>query len=140
MAGGHAFWTTNRVANPVLGRLLRTPLGLELGVGRSPAVARYTGRRTGGPHELIRQYVRDGDRVWILAGQADRTTWWRNLRVSAPVDRWLAGRPARETAVAVVGREDPEECRRGLGAYSMRLPRAGAPLVDDVVVVRAHIG
>lgn len=114
MAGRAWFWT-NRVANPVLRRLLRTPLGRAL--GRSLAVVRYTGRRTGAPHELVCQYVRDGGHVWVVVGHADRKTWWRNLRSPAPVELWLAGRHVRGTAVAVVGAEEPEECARGLATY-----------------------
>jgi F420H(2)-dependent quinone reductase len=133
---GH--WLTNRLANPVLRRLLRTPLGR--GPGRSLAVLRYTGRRTGAAHELVCQYFRDGDRVWILVGQAEHKTWWRNLRSPAPVELWLTGRHVRGTAVAVTGREDPDECGRGLAAYAARVPRAGALPVADVVMVRADVG
>jgi F420H(2)-dependent quinone reductase len=136
MLAGGWFWT-NRVANPVLRRLLRTPLGR--GLGRSLAVVRYTGHRTGAPHELVCQYVRDGERVWILVGQADRKTWWRNFRAPAPVDLWLAGRRVRAAAVAVVGSEDPLECGRGIASYSTRVPRADALPVSDVVMVRADL-
>jgi hypothetical protein len=136
MVAGGWFWT-NRVANPVLRRLLRTPVGR--GLGRSLAIVRYTGHRTGTPHELVCQYVRDGERVWILVGQADRKTWWRNLRAPAPVDLWLAGRRVRAAAVAVVGSEDPLECGRGIASYSTRVPRAGALPVSDVVMVRADL-
>ncbi len=137
MAGRRWFWT-NRVANPLLRRLLRTPLGR--GLGRSLAVVRYTGSRTGSPHELVCQYVRDGHRVWILVGDAEQKTWWRNMRSPCPVELWLAGRHERATGVAVVGREDAEECARGLAAYSTRLPRVGALPVADVVMVRADVG
>ena len=108
-------WVTNRVVNPVLRRLLRTPLGR--GLGRLLAVLRYTGRRTGAPHELVCQYVRDGDRVWILVGQAEHKTWWRNLRTPAPVELWLAGEHVLARAVAVMGAERREEARGGLAAY-----------------------
>jgi hypothetical protein len=126
MARGHAFWLTNRIANPVLRRLLRTPLGR--GLGRSLAVLRYTGRRTGRTYELVCQYARDGDRVWILVGQADRKTWWRNLSTPSPVELWLAGRRHSATAVAVTGSQDTEECVRGLRAYLAAVPRAVASL------------
>jgi hypothetical protein len=136
MVASRWFWI-NRVADPVLRRLLRTPLGP--GLGRSLAVVRYTGLRTGAPHELVCQYVRNGERVWIMVGQADRKTWWRNLRARAPVDLWLAGRRVRAAAVAVVGLEDPEECGRGIASYATRVPRAGALPVSDVVMVRADL-
>jgi hypothetical protein len=132
---GH--WLTNRLANPVLRRLLRTPPGR--GLGRSLAVVRYTGRRTGEPHELVCQYVRDGDHVWILVGQSERKTWWHNLRSPAPVELWLAGRHVPATAVAVVGREDPEGCGSGLAVYAARMPGAGRLAVSDAVMVRADV-
>jgi hypothetical protein len=126
MVRGHAFWITNRIANPILRRVLRTPVGRIL--GRSLAVVRYTGLRTGRPHELVCQYARDGDDVWILVGQADRKTWWRNLRSPTAVELWLAGRHLPATAVAVLGAEDAEECGRGLRAYVAHVPRAAASL------------
>jgi hypothetical protein len=133
---GH--WAINGLANPVLRRLLRTPLGRFL--GRSLAVLRYTGTRTGMPHELVCRYVRDGDHVWILAGRAERKIWWRNLRSPSPVELWLAGRRLLARAVAVTGRDDPVEGGRGLAAYAARLPRAGALPIPDVVLVRADVG
>jgi hypothetical protein len=127
---------TNRVANPVLRRVLRTRLGRRFGT--SFAVLRYTGTRTGAPHELVCQYARDGGRVWILVGRAETKTWWHNLRSPAPVELWLAGRRTGATAVAVEGREEPEECARGLAAYAAT-HRVGELSPSDVVLVRADI-
>ena len=98
MAG---FWLTNRVANPVLRRLLRTPAGRVL--GRRLAVLRYTGLRSGQPHELICGYVRDGATVWVRVGMPERKVWWHNLRTPADVDLWLAGEHLRARAVVVEG-------------------------------------
>lgn len=120
------FWLTNRVANPVLRRVLRTPLGRRL--GRGLAVLHYTGRRTGTPHELVCQYARDGDTVWVLVGAADRKTWWRNLREGADVDLWLAGEHVRARAVAVEGAVAPEEAAAGLTAYLAAVPVAARTL------------
>jgi F420H(2)-dependent quinone reductase len=116
------FVVTNRVANPVLRRVLRTPLGRRLGA--SLALLRYTGTRTGQPHELVCQYVRAGATVWVLVGAAQRKTWWRNLRRPAGVELWLAGEHVRARAVAVEGRSRPEECAAGLATYLAARPRA----------------
>src|SRR6476661_4184487 len=97
MASGSAFWITNRLANPVLRLLLRTAPGRRR-LGRHLMVLRYTGTVTGRPHELVVQYARDGDTVWVLVGQADRKTWWHNLRQPADVDLWLAGQHLRARA------------------------------------------
>ena len=142
MATSHGFWLTNRVANPVLRRVLRTAVGLRL--GRHLLVLRYVGVRTGRPHELVTQYARDGGTVWILVGQADRKVWWHNLRTSADVELWLAGKHVRARAVAVEGGASPDEAAAGLTVYLRALPRA-APAVGmtgapDATAVRQAAG
>jgi hypothetical protein len=124
MATGHGFWLTNRVANPVLRRLLRTPVGRWLGQGLM--VLRYTGTVTGRPHELVVQYARDGDRVWVLVGQADAKTWWHNLRQPADVELWLAGERLPARAVVVSGSTDPAQAAAGLAVYRRAAPHAPA--------------
>jgi hypothetical protein len=84
------FWITNRLANPVLRPLLLGPLGRRL--GRRLAVLRYSGRRTGQIHELVVQYARHNNQVWIMPAHAERKRWWRNMLDPQPVDVWLAGR------------------------------------------------
>ena len=147
---GATIWT-NRVANPLLTPLLRSPLGRLL--GRRLAVLRYTGVRTGRRRELVCRYARTAAAVWVLVGDADSKVWWRNFLQPADVDLWLAGRRVRARAVAVVGAERPREARRGLRAYVERLPKAAGylklPDVHDpsalaatakrVVLVRADL-
>jgi hypothetical protein len=139
---------TNRVANPVLRRVLRGRLGRRL--GRGLAVLRYTGRRTGLPHELVCQYVRADATVWVLVGHPDEKTWWRNLREPADVDLWLAGEQVRARAVAVVGAEQPDVAAAGLTAYLTGMPaarravglRPGATVADvvpHVTLIRADV-
>ena len=139
MATGHGFWVTNRLANPVLRRLLRTPAGRRL--GRGLTVLRYTGTVTGRPRELVVAYARDGDTVWVLVGNADRKTWWHNLRRPADVDLWLAGEHVRARAVAVPGDAEPDQVAAGLAAYLRAVPRAAATPADlgTVTLVRADI-
>jgi hypothetical protein len=122
---GGGFWT-NHVANPVLRPLLRSPLGRL--TGRRLAVLRYTGVRTGRPYALVCRYARTPTTVWVLVGNPEDKVWWRNLRVPADVDLWLAGRRVRARAVAVVGAEQPKAARTGLRAYVEQLPSAAGPL------------
>jgi hypothetical protein len=138
MAVGSGFWVTNRVANPVLRRLLRTSAGRRL--GRGLMVLRYTGTVSGRPHELVVQYARDGDTVWVLVGHADRKTWWHNLRSPADVELWLAGEHVRARAVVVAGSVDPAQAAAGLAAYRRAVPRAGTTEVGTATLVRADIG
>src|SRR3954464_11822783 len=136
MALGSGFWVTNRVANPVLRRLLRSPAGRRL--GRSLMVLRYTGTVTGRPHELVVQYARDADTVWVRVGQADAKTWWHNVRQSADVELWLAGEHVRARAIVVSGIADPEEAGVGLTAYRRSVPR-GRATPAEATLVRADI-
>jgi hypothetical protein len=131
MADTLAFRFTNRVANPVLLRLLHTRAGRQL--GRRLAVLRYTGVRTGRPHDLVVMYARTEATVWIVVGAAEHKGWWRNLAVPADVDLWLAGERLPARAVAVEGARQPDEARRGLTAYLTRLPVAARGLgIRDV--------
>ena len=122
----HGFWITNRLANPVLKALLRSAAGRRM--GQHLAVLRYPGRRTGQPHELVVQYARDGQRVWVVPGQPDRKTWWRNLRELSAIEVRLAGHDYHGHAVALDGREHPDDVQRGLTLYLNELPRAGKAL------------
>jgi F420H(2)-dependent quinone reductase len=144
-------WTTNRLANPVLRRLLRTRWGRRL--GRRLMVIRYRGRRTGRARELVVQYARSGSTVWVLVGSHEGKTWWQNLRAPAAVDLWLAGERRHARAVAVMGAERPAEARHGLVAFLSRTPaavralglrsltdvHAVAELARRVVLVRADL-
>jgi deazaflavin-dependent oxidoreductase (nitroreductase family) len=120
------FRLTNRVVNPVLRRLLRTRAGRVL--GRRLAVLRYTGARTGRPHELVTMYVRTGDTAWIVVGQPEHKSWWRNLRTPAEVTLWLAGEQVDARAVTVEGDRQAAECRRGLSVYLAGFPAAARSL------------
>ena len=141
---------TNRLVNPLLRRLLRTRFGRW--AGRGLAVLRYTGTRTGQPHELVCQYARDGETVWILVGSAAGKTWWRNLRSEAVVDLWLAGEHRSARAVVVDGAERLEDAAAGLTAYlrvhpaarrSLGLSSTSPPAVTaaagQAVLVRARL-
>jgi hypothetical protein len=117
------FQLTNRLTNPVLRRLLKTRAGRL--PGRRLAVIRYTGVRTGRPHELIAGYARDDGVVWIWVGSAGQKAWWRNLRAPADIDLWLAGERYRARAHAVEGAQQPAAAAAGLTAYLATYPKVG---------------
>lgn len=137
MATGRGFWLTNRVANPILRRLLRSPIGGRL--GRGLMVLRYTGMVSGRPHELVVQYARDGDTVWVLVGRAGSKTWWHNLRRPAEVDVWVAGEHARARAVIISGSTDREGAAAGLAAYRRAQPHAATVDPAGATLVRADL-
>ena len=118
----HGFWTMNHVVNPVLRPILRGPLGRLL--GRHLAVLRYIGNRTGKTHQVVVQYVRAGDDVWIMPGQPDHKVWWRNLRAAAPVEIWLAGERRQGLARAMNRSDQSDEFAQGLTTYRTHFPRA----------------
>ena len=116
-------WFRNRLANPVVRWLLRSPLHRLL--SGSLMLLSYQGRRTGRWHSLPCMYARDGQDLYIVPGQPDRKVWWRNLRHPAPVRLRLQGRDLEGTATAS---SDPEAIAAGLRRYLARYPKAARPL------------
>jgi hypothetical protein len=140
----------NRVVNPVMRGVLRSPAGRWLGTHL--AVIRYTGARTGQQRELVAGYARAGTAVWIWVGGAQSKRWWRNLRTAAPVQLWLAGEHVTGRGVAVEGAADPETCREGVAAYVASIPGGSRAMrlktpperltsedLRDIVMVRVDI-
>jgi hypothetical protein len=99
MAGSHTpFVVVNRVVNPVVRAVLRSPAhGLLSG---HLALLTITGRRTGRAFTFPVGYHRDGDRVTVGVDWPERKRWWRNLSDAAPVEIWLAGVRRHGTAQA----------------------------------------
>lgn len=126
-------WLTNHLANPALTRVLRGPYGHRL--GRRLAVLSYRGRRTGLTRQLVVQYVRDGDRVWVVPGRPDRKQWWRNLVEPRPVELWLAGEHLHGIACALDADEQPDDVADARTAYRAAVPRA-RPRGHPVIMVR----
>jgi len=98
MASGHApFTAINRVANPVVRALLRSPLHRVASGGL--VLITVTGRRTGRAHTFPVGYRQTGERLTIVVGAPGRKRWWRNVRGDgAPVSLRLRG--ARRTGRA----------------------------------------
>jgi len=78
-----------RIANPVVRRVLRSPLHRLLSA-RLLLLA-YRGRRTGRRYELPLLYARDGGGVLLVALTPDGHGWWRNVR-GREVELLVAGR------------------------------------------------
>src|SRR4051794_11767153 len=100
MPEGHApFAVFNRVGNPAVRLLLRSPLHPL--VSRSLALITVTGRKSGRSYTIPVSYRRDGDVVKIGVGWPGRKHWWRNLRGDgAPVGMRIRGEDRRGHAVA----------------------------------------
>ena len=69
----------NRLGNPILTALLRSPLHALLGSGTM--LVSVTGRRSGRVYSTPVNFLRDGDTLTIISLR--ERTWWRNLRGQA---------------------------------------------------------
>jgi len=119
-----------RIGNVFVRAVLRSPLHALL--SRSLLVFAYTGRRSGEPHAIPVQYVRDGDRILVFAAWPERKRWWRNfddgereVRVRER-GRWVAGN------AAVV--RDPERVAGARRVYLEQFPKAASVIGDSVLV------
>jgi deazaflavin-dependent oxidoreductase (nitroreductase family) len=74
-----------------------------------------TGRITGSPHRIEIWFARDGDTIYMLAGDGERSDWVRNLMVSSTVVLEIGDRKRTTTArVLEAGSEDDATARRAL--------------------------
>src|SRR4051794_30432530 len=78
MSKSHApFALLNRVGNPGVRLLLRSPLHIPL--SGQLALITVTGRRSGREFTFPVGYRRDGKVVTVVVGWPERKVWWRNL-------------------------------------------------------------
>lgn len=93
------FLAMNRIVNPALRAILRSPVH-RLASGRV-ALLTYTGRRSGREHTLPCFYRDKGDEVTIAVGWPDHKVWWRNLTgEGGPVRLLIQGHELQGHAVA----------------------------------------
>jgi F420H(2)-dependent quinone reductase len=116
-------WFRNRLVNPVVRLLLRSPLHRLL--SRSLVLLGYQGRKSGPWRSLPCMYAHDGQDLYIIPAHPDRKVWWRNLRQPTPVRLRLQGRDLNGTATAS---SDPEAVAAGLRRYLARYPKTARPL------------
>jgi F420H(2)-dependent quinone reductase len=88
-AGRARFVVMNRLVNPFVAGLLRSPLHSLLS-GRL-ALITVTGRRSGTRHTFPVGYRAAGDVVTIAVVAPESKLWWRNVRGGAPVALRLRG-------------------------------------------------
>jgi deazaflavin-dependent oxidoreductase (nitroreductase family) len=74
-----------------------------------------TGRITGSPHRIEIWFAREGDTIYMLAGDGDRSDWVRNLMVSSTVVLEIGDRKRTTTGRVVErGTEADAAARRAL--------------------------
>lgn len=110
----------NKIANPIVGWLLRSRLhGL---LSASLLLIAYRGRKSGREYRLPVQYAQDGQRVFILPGQPEKKTWWRNFQTETPVTVSLRGKALGGTARLLDTPADAQTAQDGLRAYLLHFP------------------
>jgi F420H(2)-dependent quinone reductase len=113
------FFLLNRVVNPLVRLLLRSPMHPVL--SRRLALITVTGRRTEQRFTIPVGYRQEVGVVTVHVGAPDRKRWWRNLRGGAPVAVRLAGRDHRGWAT-VHG-----DVRSGVSVEIALTERSGRP-------------
>lgn len=108
----------NRLMNPVVSALLRSPLHAVM--SSTNALVTCRGRRSGHALTLPLRYAEDDSGLWIHPARADRKTWWRNLQGGAPVTVRLRGREFAARAEAIQG--DTARVAAGMWTYYRRFP------------------
>lgn len=125
-------WLRNQLANPVVRLVARSPAHRLL--GRSLVVLRYTGRRTGRPHELPVMSAEAGEDLVVVSGQHDTKTWWRNFTTTPQaVTVRRHGRLERRSA----RRLSPSDAgyAEAVGAYRRQFPRVRLDAATPVLVL-----
>ena len=113
-------WFMNKIANPIVGLILRSRLhGL---MSASLLLIAYRGRKSGRAYRLPVQYAQDGQQVFILPGQPENKTWWRNFKEETPVTLALRGKTLGGKARLLDPQSDPQACQDGLAVYLRRFP------------------
>lgn len=115
-------WFMNKVANPIVKLLLRSPLHGWLSA--SVLLITYRGRKSGQEYTLPVQYVQDDDTIYIVPGYAEKKTWWRNLAGGLDVRVTLKGQTRRGTGILLHPAAGAGEIFRAFDLYLQRFPPA----------------
>jgi deazaflavin-dependent oxidoreductase (nitroreductase family) len=113
-------WFMNKIANPLVGWTLRSRLHTLLSA--SLLLLTYRGRKSGREYRLPVQYAQDGQRIFILPGQPENKTWWRNFKDETPVTLTLRGKTRKGKARLLDGQADTQTALDGLAAYLRLFP------------------
>jgi F420H(2)-dependent quinone reductase len=108
--------------NPLVRAVLGSPLHRLL--SRKLLLITIRGRRTGRLHTLPVGYAQDGDTLYVLVGDYQTKTWWRNLQGGAPVQLRLRGRTVAATGSLLRWESDAEALVGALGHYLALFPAA----------------
>jgi hypothetical protein len=116
------FWIMNRIVNPLVKLILRSPAHSLL--SGSLVLLTYRGLRSGRFHSLPVMYVRRNNDLFVFAAQPRDKKWWRNLHAPAAVELVLYGRRLRARAQVILS--DHSAISLAWAAYLAKFPKAAA--------------
>lgn len=119
-AGGRLASWLHRISNPVVALVLRSPLHRLL--SGSLLLLIVQGRRTGRRYTFPVQYLRVGQTLYVVPGNHEHKTWWRNLRTPAEVRVRLQGRDLEAVGQVFLAENDPELVADAMRMYMQRFP------------------
>jgi deazaflavin-dependent oxidoreductase (nitroreductase family) len=113
-------WFMNKIANPFVRLILRSPLhGL---MSAAVLSITYRGKKSGKEYTLPVQYAQEGKVIYIVPGKPEQKTWWRNLRGGAPVKLTLRGKSVSGQALVLQGESDSQRIAEALLLYLQKFP------------------
>lgn len=135
-------WFMNKIANPFVKLILRSPLYGWMSAAL--LLITYRGRKSGKEYTLPVQYVQDGSHIYIVPGYAEKKVWWRNLKGGMTVRLTLKGQTKSGVGILLDHDADAEAIAKGFGLYLRQFPSLakshhvrieadGQPNPDDLV-------
>jgi hypothetical protein len=112
--------TAPRPINPLVRAVLGSPLHPIL--SHKLLLITLRGRRTGRLHTLPVGYAQAGNTLYVLVGDYQTKTWWRNLQGGAPLQLRLRGRTMPATGSLLRWESDAEALVTALGHYVALFP------------------
>lgn len=113
-------WFMNKIANPIVRLILCSPLHGILSA--SVLLITYTGCKSRKIYTLPVQYASENHTIYIVPGNANKKTWWRNLRREPAVKLWIAGVARSGRAIVLEGDDQVSLITQGLTTYLQRFP------------------
>jgi deazaflavin-dependent oxidoreductase (nitroreductase family) len=105
-------WFMNKIANPFVRLVLRSPLhGL---MSAELLLITYRGKKSGKGYTLPVQYAQAGKKIYIIPGWPQKKTWWRNLKGGLPVKITLRGQEVAGNGIVLEQPQDAAEILFGM--------------------------
>lgn len=113
-------WFMNVLINPWMCWVLGSPLHGWLSA--SLLLVSYRGRKTGKRYTLPVGYAQNGKQIYILPGNPEKKTWWRNLKGGLPLELTLRGQVLQAQGRLLDPQAEQAELAHGLGVYLQQTP------------------